>query len=137
MTISFNYRSVKRPDGSKVRTPSIPIVLSGIEKFDTIGMLDSGADISAISREVAEIIGLDLSGKISIAHGIGGNVDAVDSKVDIMVEKGHEHYSFQMPVKVVLDNYDFPMLLGRNGFFDKFVITFDQTNEKVLLKKLT
>ncbi len=45
MTIYFRYKSVKRPDGTKVKTPSIPISLSGKEKFDTIALLDSGADI--------------------------------------------------------------------------------------------
>jgi len=31
MTISFKYKTVKRPDGTEVKTPSIPILLSGKE----------------------------------------------------------------------------------------------------------
>ncbi len=38
-------------------------------------------------------------------------------------------------MKVVLDAYDFPLLLGRTGFFDKFIIAFDQQEEKVMLKR--
>lgn len=50
MAISFKYKSVKRPDGTLVKTPSIPILLEGREKFETVALLDSGADISAIFR---------------------------------------------------------------------------------------
>ena len=136
MTISFNYKNVKRPDGTYIKTPSIPILLTGKEAFETIALLDSGADISAMPKNVAEILGLDLSGEITPAYGIGGSVDSVQTKVSMTVEKGHEHYSFQIPIKVILENYDFPILLGRAGFFDKFVISFDQTQEKVFLKRV-
>ncbi len=136
MTISFRYKSVKRPDGTEVKTPSIPITLQGKNTLDTTALLDSGADISAISKDLAEILGLDLNGKKSPAFGIGGKVDAVDTKMNITVQKGHEKYTFQIPVKVILGNYDFPVLLGRAGFFDKFVISFDQEQEKVFLKRV-
>ena len=93
MTISFRYKSVERPDGTLVKTPSIPILLKGKEVFETIGLLDSGADVSAMSKDVAEILGLDLRGKKEPAFGIGGKVDSVETKVRISVEKGHEHLS--------------------------------------------
>ena len=137
MTISFRYKTVKRPDGTFVKTPSIPITLIGKENFDTIALLDSGADISAVPKSIAELLGLDLKGQIDYAYGIGGKVKSIETSISISVQKGHEHYNFILPIKVVLDNYDFPILLGRAGFFDEFVITFDQENEKVLLKKRT
>jgi len=137
MTISFRYKSVERPDGTLVKTPSIPILLKGKEVFETIGLLDSGADVSAMSKDVAEILGLDLRGKKEPAFGIGGKVDSVETKVRISVEKGHEHYTFQIRVKVILGKYDFPVLLGRAGFFNKFVISFDEENERVSLKRNT
>ena len=137
MTISFKYKTVKRPDGTKVKTPSIPILLKGKENFDTLGLLDSGADISAMPKAIADILGLDLKRKRTPAYGIGGKVDSVETKVNIAVEKGHERYNFQIPIKVIYGNYDFPVLLGRAGFFDKFIISFDQSQEKVSLKKIT
>jgi hypothetical protein len=136
MTIVFNYKTVNRPDGTEVKTPSIPILLSGEEKFETVALLDSGADISAMPLAVAEILRLDLSNKKTPAFGIGGKVDSVESKVNVTVEKGHEKYSFTIPIKVILGDYDFPILLGRAGFFDKFVISFNQAQEKVALKAL-
>lgn len=136
MTIYFKYKTVKRPDNTEVKTPSIPILLEGKEKFETIALLDSGADISAISLSIAEILGLDLNNEKTSAYGIGGRVDSIETRVNITIEKGHEHYTFQIPVKVILGDYDFPILLGRAGFFDKFVISFDQNQEKVSLKRV-
>ncbi len=136
MTLSFHYKTIARPDGTEVKTPSIPILLKGKESFQTIALLDSGADISAIPQGVAELLGLDLSGKKSPAFGIGGKVNAIDTQMQILVAKGHEQYAFTIPVKVILDAYDFPMLLGRAGFFDKFIISFDQKQERVSLKRI-
>lgn len=136
MTISFRYKTIKRPDGSEVKTPAIPIVLDCEEKFETIALLDSGADMSAMPSSIAEIIGLKLSGEKKPAYGLGGRLDSVQETITVTVGKGHEHYTFNIPVKVILDHYDFPVLLGRLGFFDKFIISFDQSQEKVSLKKI-
>jgi len=124
---------VKRPNGTEARTPSIPVAIKGTESIDVVGLLDSGADISAIPKSIAEIIGLDLSGKRSNADGIGGKVEAIDSKVYINIKKGHENYNFQIPVKVILAD-NIPIILGREGFFNKFIIYFDQSELKVTLK---
>jgi hypothetical protein len=136
MTIAYRYKTIKRPDGTNVRTPSIPITLKGKEQFDTIALLDSGADISAIPLSIAQILSLNLDGAKSEAYGIGGKVDSIDTQMNVTVEKGHEHYSFNIPVKVILGKYDFPILLGREGFFNKFIISFDQERERILLKRI-
>ena len=136
MTLSFHYKIVKRPDGTTVKTPSIPISIKGKDSFDTIALVDSGADISAIPKDIADILGLDIDGKISPAFGIGGKTEAIDSMMDIVLEKGHEKYNLRIPVKVILGQYDFPILLGRAGFFDKFIISFDQSRERISLKRL-
>lgn len=136
MTIIFKYKKIKRPDGTEVKTPSIPVSLNGTDKFDAIALVDSGADISAIPKDIAELLGLDLEGKKESAFGIGGKVDAVETKMGIKVQKGHEIYNFLIPVKVILGDYDFPILLGRAGFFDKFVICFNQSRSRVSLKKV-
>ena len=70
MTISFKYKIVKRPDGTTVKTPSIPLQLQGDQSFDTLALVDSGADVSAIPKSIAEILGLDLSGKKTYAYGL-------------------------------------------------------------------
>ncbi|MBM3234362.1 hypothetical protein FJZ19_04700 [Candidatus Pacearchaeota archaeon] len=136
MTLSFKYKVVKRPDGTEVKTPSIPITLFGQTRFDSIALLDSGADISAIPKDIAEILGININAKSEPSFGIGGKVDSIESKMRIAVEKGHENYMLTIPVKVILGDYDFPILLGRAGFFDEFVISFFQKEQKVTLKKV-
>ncbi len=135
MTLSFKYKTVKRPDGSEIKTPSIPITLFGSEVIDTLGLIDSGADISAISKDMAETLCLDMNAKITSAFGIGGKVDSIETTMTIEIRKGHEQYRFVIPVKVILDHFEFPLLLGRSGFFDQFKITFSQKEGKVTLKK--
>ena len=132
----FRYKSVKRPDGTLVKIPSIPISLLGKENFDTIALVDSGADISAMPKEMAEVLGLKLDGEISYAYGIGGKAKCIETRVMIIIEQKHEIYKLHIPVKVVLENYSFPFLLGRAGFFDEFIVSFDQVNERISLKKI-
>ncbi|MEK6824389.1 MAG: retropepsin-like aspartic protease [Nanoarchaeota archaeon] len=142
MSLAFRYKRVKRPNNIEVKSPSIPVTLSGAGgKYTFVALLDSGADVSAIPEEVAELLGVDLSGKKEDAAGIGGKVPAVQSKLFLEIGKPHETYKFDLPVKVilnkgiVLDGQEIPVLLGRAGFFDKFVIIFDQKEERVTLKR--
>jgi len=57
--MTFRYKRIERPDGSKIKTPSIPVILSYKEKFETMALLDYGADFSAIPKGVAEILGIN------------------------------------------------------------------------------
>jgi len=56
------------------------------------------------------------------------------SQVGIRIAKGHDNISFKLPVAVIMDEYEFPVILGRNEFFDRFKITFKQREERVILK---
>ncbi|HLC57572.1 MAG TPA: hypothetical protein VJH95_03300 [Candidatus Nanoarchaeia archaeon] len=137
MVMSFRYKSINRPDGSKIKTPSIPVLLSHKEKFETIALLDSGADFSAIPKGVAEILGISLEGKKEPTHGIGGKAETIKATINISIEKDHEHYSFPIHVSIILsEEYNIPVILGREGFFNEFIISFNQSEEKVTLKKI-
>lgn len=138
MVLNFKYKEVENPEKQKKKRPMVPIVFSnGDESFEVLALLDSGADFTAMSLEMAEALNLDLSGKREKAFGIGGSVDCVTSRVKITVQKGHEHYTMTAPVKVILkDGFQFPPLLGRQGFFDEFEITFNDNKKKMILKKI-
>lgn len=135
MSLFFKYKNVKRPDGSLVKAPVIPLTIFGKENIDTVGLLDSGADISAMSKDMAELLGLELNKKIDSAFGIGGEVKSMQTIINILINQKHEQYKINLPIKIILDDYSFPLLLGRAGFFDEFIITFDQSKAKVVLKK--
>src|SRR3989338_1757626 len=140
MTLNFKYKRVKRPNDNEIKSPSIPIVLQGKgSKYSFVALIDSGADVSVIPKDVAELLGLDLSAKHEEARGIGGRVPAIQTNVNLEIGKPHENYNINLPVKVILNDGDeeIPVLLGRSGFFDKFIITFDQSKEIVSLKRVS
>ena len=99
-------------------------------------MLDSGADQTTIPYSLAEILGLDLSGEERKINGIGGLIRAKSTSAQIRLQKGHERYTFKIPVCVLLDDkLAPPPLLGREGFFNKFRIVIDEAAGKVVLKR--
>lgn len=140
MSLTFKYKRVKRDKGIEIKSPSIPVNISGSgSKYQFIALIDSGADVSVIPKEVAELLGLDLNKSKEEARGIGGKVPAIQTNINIEIGKPHEIYNFNIPVKVIMSDMDeeIPILLGRVGFFDKFIITFNQKEEKIILKANT
>ncbi len=136
MAITFHYKQVNRDNGTSGVSPSIPVNLTGpAESMDVMAVLDSGADFTACGKDVAEILGLDLSGPAHPTFGVGGKVNAVRSNVNVSISKAHETYAFDIPIIVILEDCDFGILLGRATFFDKFKITFDQDLKKIILKR--
>jgi hypothetical protein len=138
MALTFHYKEVLSHSGKKIKRPLVPVTFSnGDESFDTIGLIDSGADVTAINQEMAEVLGLDLSGPIEKSYGIGGSIDTVRSKVKIIIANKHEKYSMTIPIIVLLiDDKKIPPILGRKGFFDEFIVTLDDNREKIQLKKI-
>ena len=136
MTLKYRYRKVPRSNKTNDKTPSIPMTLSGsATKFDFTVLIDSGADVSAITKDIAEILNLNLNVPETTSIGIGGKVRSKETTMNIRVGHGSETYTFRVPVMVILDHIDFNILLGRKGFFDKFKIEFDQDKQKVSLKR--
>ncbi len=138
MAISFKYKKIKRGDGIERKLPYIPVYIKGEASWiQVMALLDSGADVSVISLDLAELLNLDLSGKEEFSKGIGGKVRVKNSKMLIEVKNVHESYSFEIPVQVILDKTDSPPIIGRDGFFDKFIIELDHSGERIRLKRIT
>lgn len=135
MSIRYHYKNMQRADGSEVKTPLIPITLRGECFLDTLALLDSGADVSVINESTAKKLGLDMHGDVEMVYGLGSVLGAKFSKMTLLIERRHEKYSFQIPVQIVLGDHEFPVLLGREGFFDKFRIEFYQSEERIILKR--
>jgi predicted aspartyl protease len=138
MVLSFNYHRLPNKKGVDNRTPSIPITLNGRikTKIQVYALIDSGADISVIPKALAEFLDLDLSGETNISYGIGGEIKVKESKMNITINKNHEEYHYTIPVQIILTGEEPPIILGRRGFFDKFVITIDERKQKIRLKKI-
>ena len=138
MVLNYKYKSINRDDGTIAKLPHIPIEIKGVNPswIQTMALVDSGADLCVIPKDLAELIGLDLTGEITKANGIGGQVDVIRTKMQIKVGKPHNYHTFEnVPVEVILPKTKAPMILGRSGFFDKFIISFDHHKEKITLKR--
>lgn len=138
MVIHFKYKSIRHPDGHSVKTPSIPITFIGpSEALSVVAVVDSGADFSVLPKEVAEVLGLRLDQNIEPCYGISGKIDAAEDHVRVKIQNSHESYSFNITVKILLsEEVDIPVLIGRSGFFEEFEITFNESREKISLKKV-
>lgn len=138
MAITYKYTKVPRKDGTLRFAPYIPVYLkSSKDSFIEItALVDSGADFSVMSIDLAKLLGFKLSNHEETTAGIGGNVKVKETQVNIMIKGDHEKYVCNIPFLVLLEDIDVPLLLGRNGFFEHFHVTFKQNLEKISLKKV-
>ena len=136
MVLSFNYHKLPNKKGVDRRTPTIPVILNGNAEISlpVYALVDSGADISVIPKALAEVLDLDLEGKTHESYGIAGEIKVKDSKMKVTISKNHESYSYIIPVQVVLTGEEPPIILGRAGFFNKFIIFIDESKQKIKFK---
>jgi Aspartyl protease len=114
--------------------PEYPVTLGhGSIRHDLLMLVDSGAELSLISREIGTLLGFQLAdGEIlSDGSGVGGEIHYVTRAVDLTID-GH---SFQAPVAWLQTKItDAPLLLGREVVFDLFNIEFIQAEERIEFK---
>lgn len=105
------------------------------EIFDKQNMLiDSGADISVISKIYGEQLGLTLAPheKIFSANGVGGGVlKFVEREI---IFKFNNNDGIKAPVAWIQDDRYSEMIIGREVVFDKFDIEFKQAEEEIIFK---
>jgi len=134
MSFSFKYKSVRLPSGTIYR-PLIPLTFNGDVNLNVFALLDSGSDMTLINREMAELLGID-SRKDNLIFGVSKiPVNVNESELTISFGKGHEHYTFKIPVMIISEHINIPIIIGRTGFFDEFKITFIQSEKRVEFKK--
>lgn len=137
MAIIFRYARVKTPDDVLRKAPFIPVYLH--DKNDKLlvfnALIDSGADNTVVPKDLAEVLGLTEKDSLETG-GIGGSVKVKKSNLRMTIKGLHEAYTLSLPVLVLQNQGNVPLLLGRNGFFEHFHITFRQNEEKILLKKI-
>ena len=108
--------------------------------FATVGLVDSGATVTFIPTSMAEILQLDLSAKPKDAVGAGGIFSNINSQLEkLVLLKGRNsiHDEFQnIGVQVPVNPDAIPyVVLGRDTLFRRYDITFEERNEKVVLKR--
>jgi hypothetical protein len=140
-TLTFRYVN-ETFQGNLVARPKVEIRLSNGDKSLKIAMLvDSGADISFLPLEVAEILDLKLSDKKK-SRSASGLFETALSTVNAELIKGTQRIPLglmdvRIPTKKTDDqsgNPDTFALLGRKEFFRKFDITFRETTHRLILR---
>ena len=88
-------------------------------------LIDSGSTNCLFHSDVARAVGIAdfRTGALSAASGVtGATMELYGHEVRLHIGADHfkimGYFSSQLPI---------PCLLGRNGFFDKYIVTFDPT----------
>ena len=141
MAIIFRYVHIPRPDGTLRKAPFIPVYTRNRfgKLMKVVALLDSGVDNTVIPKDLANLLGLrEKTSKTETTAGIGGQVIVKKARFLFMVKGNREKYNMDVPALILQESgSDVPLLLGRNGFFENFHITFKQSEEKIILKKIT
>jgi hypothetical protein len=112
--------------------PLIEIVLIGPkERIKMLALLDSGADYSLFSLEVAERLGIQKENgtKVGLQGVVGEPFLGYLHRVPIQVE------DMVFNCTIVFSKVK-TTLLGRDNFFLPFLVTFNEKQQKVSLKEL-
>lgn len=115
--------------------PLIPITIQYNKiKLNYLALLDSGADFNIFHADLADILGIDLS-KLKTTS-FGGIQRGTESKGHYSAFKlGVEDFSFNAPVVFSRDiSPDGYGILGQQGFFDHFKVTFEHKKRLIWLK---
>jgi hypothetical protein len=113
--------------------PIVPITLSYQGRsLRTEGLLDSGANLSLFPAEIAEYLGLSLeSGRPIYLSGIGGRILGYRHQVSLAVETT----AFQATIVFSAEFISSFNILGRDNFFKKFRITFNERQRFVEIEE--
>ncbi len=122
------------PENKLTFRPVITIALqhqNTKQKFSAL--VDSGADTCLFPRDVAEVLNIDIkSGPRAFFTGIGGSqIPFYFHEVDIFVGE----YQVRAKVGFSTSTIGTTGLLGQQGFFDNFIVSFDYKNKFLEIKK--
>ena len=114
--------------------PLIPITLikENVE-IDTDALIDSGANISVFREEIAECLEIVIEdGEEILLQGLGGRIVGYIHELKVRVDDE------EFPCKIVFSKELTVGLniLGREGFFEYFQVTFNERGKEVILGKI-
>lgn len=112
-------------------------------EFRTHALVDSGADISFIPKQIAEILKIELDEKTKkISKSASEEFAAYRSSVFLEVMHNGRRVKIGTIEVAIPEKYaksedlQKMILLGRKGFFDQYQITFNEHEKNFVLKKI-
>lgn len=144
MSLIYRFKKEKLKDGKYAVRPRILVVLSGKNtSIEVPALIDSGCDTTVIPEGIAKAIGLDMSGEKNKLYAYRESSDVIESSANITFLGKANRQSVRLsnvPVLVTLSKKGFEdesdIILGVNGIFDAFDITFKKSQNKIILKKV-
>lgn len=124
--------------------PLVPVEIRYGDKTRAFyALVDSGADRSVMSREIAESLGIRVSMhdrglfKKERIRSFTGETNTIIAPVTLTVKQGAEKcvledFRFCIPID---RKTKFKLLLGRPQFFERFVVTIDHSSKAVILEE--
>lgn len=113
--------------------PIIPISLTfASKKKEFYALIDSGATISVFRAEVADSLGLIIEkGREIYLGGVGGRIKGYTHTLNVEIAGK----KFRCPIVFSREYLVSFNLLGREAFFPKFRIIFEEKKKQVQLKE--
>lgn len=111
--------------------PLIPITLSkGRYSVNTFALIDSGASMSVFRPEIARALRIPLRGKSNVRLGTangGVNIAVTQVQIEVEDEKFMSEVGFSHTYATSFN------IIGREGFFRRFSIVFNEIMKTVIL----
>ncbi|MCA9217584.1 MAG: retroviral-like aspartic protease [Planctomycetales bacterium] len=122
--MKYPYQHVRCGDSIRY-LPLVPVTLSSSgTSIRTLALVDSGAEDNVFRMDVAEQLGLNLTGASEVVIlGYDGQ-DAEAYRVMVSFELGNHQWDAPVIFSPAVAGRD---LLGQIGFFAFFTVTFDYT----------
>ncbi|MFD5536665.1 aspartyl protease family protein [Streptomyces sp. NPDC127079] len=101
--------------------------------FEYMALVDSGADVNVFDVEIAIALGLNLkAGEAADIVTVMGGVETVYFH-PITITVGGTRIETRVAFRERASDYG---VVGQNGFFDHFIISFDRQAEELEIKRL-
>jgi len=130
MGFHYFYRHIKLNGKQGAKRPVVPVNING---YEFTGLVDSGSDSIVIPEEIAEALELKEIDKTELSQLDGGITKCGICEVQLEFGKGHENYLFRCKALISKSPR---LILGRKGFFEQFLITFNEDRSIVSFKKM-
>ena len=143
MVLVYKFKKEKLDDGNYASRPRILVELSGPDGALMVpALIDTGCDTTVVPEEVAKIIGLRMDGQVSRIYGFLESNEVIIGKSNILFLGKEYRQSVKLrdvPILIVKKTQESgdegEIILGIEGIFDAFEITFRKNQNKIILKE--
>jgi hypothetical protein len=129
--VRFEFRSFPAASGGVLTPrPIVDLALEGLEAAPVACLLDTGALRTRMSREFAELAGIDLTDTVTERLAVGGtSTDGAYARVTLTLTDGIDEHRWDAPVWFC-EPWPFAFgLAGLEGFLHHFRVTISGYHE--------